>query len=297
MRKYIVKIRNKIYSCILYIYYLIIELFEETILVQYSAHSTHLSLMNRNFGDDINKILIGLLSNKKVIPYKFSIIGKLFNKEKYMCIGSIISMFNLRNSIIWGTGILSSKFTINGHPKKIISVRGPLTRQCLIKNGFKCPEIYGDPALLLPLFYNPSIKKEYKIGIIPHYLDHKSPKLEKLINKLSQNSILISVTDYKNWKDFINKILSCDLILSSSLHGIIISDAYEVPNIWCDFGFKMDDDGFKFRDYFLSVKKKCDSPIENIESKKFEEIIELANKWEKPIFDKEKYLLTCPFRV
>lgn len=295
MMRNLIRVRNKIYSFILYLYYFILEVLCKTILVQYSAHSTNLSLMNRNFGDDINKILINKLSNRKVVPYKFSIIGKLFDRNKYMCIGSVVTMFDLHNTIVWGTGVLSSKFTVTGLPKKVISVRGPLSRQFLLEKGIDCPSVYGDPALLLPLVYYPKIEKHYKIGIIPHYLDSKNSSVAQILNKCGKDAVLISVEKYGHWKNFINMILSCDLILSSSLHGIIISDAYNVPNIWCNFGFDMDDSGFKFRDYFLSVGKECSCPIKNIADQNIEDIMIMGQKWQAPYFDKEQYLKTCPF--
>lgn len=56
-------------------------------------------------------------------------------------------------------------------PNKILSVRGPLTRNRLLKLGINCPESYGDIGLILPYFYYPELKKKYKLGTIPHYID------------------------------------------------------------------------------------------------------------------------------
>ena len=71
------------------------------------------------------------------------------------------------NTIIYGSGAITSNPDIKGRPVKVLSVRGPLTRDVLIKNGIDCPAVYGDPALLLPLVYKPQIKNNERIGIIP----------------------------------------------------------------------------------------------------------------------------------
>ena len=49
-------------------------------------------------------------------------------------------------------------------------------------------------------------------------------------------------------------------ILSSSLHGIILSDAYGIPNCWVEFSDDIDK-SFKFNDYYLSVGKERSKPI------------------------------------
>ena len=51
------------------------------------------------------------------------------------------------------------------------------------KKNIFVPEIFGDPALLLPLFYEPNIIQKYKnyIGVIPHisnYVNYFNKKLD-----------------------------------------------------------------------------------------------------------------------
>ena len=70
-----------------------------------------------------------------------------------------------------GTGFQVWKWKNNKKPKKILSVRGPLTRKRLLELDYECPETYGDSGMILPYFYYPEIKKKYKLGIIPHYID------------------------------------------------------------------------------------------------------------------------------
>ena len=43
-------------------------------------------------------------------------------------------------------------------------------------------------------------------------------------------------------------------IVSSSLHGLICSDAYNIPNLWLD-EYKLIEGDFKFKDYFVSQKE------------------------------------------
>lgn len=249
-------IEHRIIHVCLFVKYFFVELFSKSIYVCYQAQPYHLNLMNRNFGDDINMIVVSYLSKKSVVPYNYSIIAQLFKRKKYMVIGSVITMNDLSNTIIWGAGVLSSKFSLCKSPVKVCAVRGPLTKDYLSKRDIYCPEVYGDPALLLPDIYNPSPAKKYKIGIIAHYLDHSSEVLRNILKKYPDEIIFLDVTNYGTWHNFIDTIKSCKCVLSSSLHGLIVSDAYNVPNRWIEFDFKMDDNGFKFRDYFSSVNRK-----------------------------------------
>lgn len=288
-------VHHRINILLLMGYFLIKELKKNKVYVQYSVFGKNLTLNNRNFGDDINRILVENLFNKTVIPFKFSLIGNALNKDKFMCIGSVITMFDLSNTIVWGTGVLSSQFSLIGKPKKVYAVRGPLTRQYLIERGIDCPEVYGDPALLLPRIYSPTVEKKYRLGIIAHYLDHKDLRLQNLIERYKSDVLFIDVVNYGKWKEFINKILSCEFIISSSLHGLIISDAYEVPNYWCQIKFEMDDDGFKFRDYFLSVKRNVIKPYIIKHDTTIEELEALKSSWTPIDINIDNLVKNCPF--
>jgi pyruvyltransferase len=60
---------------------------------------------------------------------------------------------------------------------------------------------------------------------------------------------------------FINELASCDYILSSSLHGLILSDAYGIPNKWISISNNLSGREFKFKDYYSTTahpQETCD---------------------------------------
>lgn len=211
-----------------------------------------------NFGDDLNFYIVKNISGKRI----FSAQNLLVKSDNLLFIGSILQKYITPYSIVWGAGTISHEYNPKETPKEIRAVRGPLTRKWLSDNGIECPEIFSDPALLLPLIYMPKTNKKYKYGIIPHYVDWNSANVNNLTELLDSNYKLISMSDYQSVESLVDSINSCEYIISSSLHGLIISDAYNIPNIWVEFSDKVVGDRFKFQDYFLSIGRKVDSTLQ-----------------------------------
>ena len=119
-----------------------------------------------------------------------------FSAVNYGCIGSLIDMglFN-SHTIIWGAGTIAGTAKLHYKPLKVCAVRGKLTRKYLLEQGIDCPEIYGDPALLLPKIYQPKVEKQYKLGIIPHYVDQENPLLGELSKLYGGNVCIIKMRD------------------------------------------------------------------------------------------------------
>ena len=117
-----------------------------------------------NWGDLINPILISYISGKRTI-YANKLLLNSPSETVYFVCGSTLRMCT-ENSIIWGSGFLSEKERITKKPRKICAVRGPLTRDILLKQNCECPEIYGDPAMFYPKFFRPETEKEYKFGFV-----------------------------------------------------------------------------------------------------------------------------------
>ncbi len=157
-------------------------------------------------------------------------LERFIHIKSYLLIGSILTSFNLSHITIWGAGIINDNNVdrIRGVPDRICAVRGPRTRKELLKKGIACPEVYGDPALLLPRFYQPTVNRHYSMGIIPHWGDFDKDDVRRL--KADPRVKFIKVQGYNYWTDFIDEICSCDFVISSSLHGLIIAEAYGIPS-------------------------------------------------------------------
>lgn len=251
-----------------------------------------------NYGDLLSFYLARKISNQKIIPIQHPTKGvQRYFFKNYLSIGSIISSAT-EKSIVWGSGIIKAKDNIS--KAKFLAVRGPQTRKRILDLGYNCPEIYGDPAILLPNFYNPIIEKKCKIGIIPHYVDYqevcevfKGNQKVKVIN-LMTNSI----------ENTTKEILECERIISSSLHGVIIAQTYRVPALWVKFSNKLFGDNIKFYDYYESMNinftKEYFIAPKDLSFKKLEQLLETNNAvllQDENILElrKKELLKSCPF--
>src|SRR5690606_10936289 len=99
------------------------------------------------------------------------------------------------------------------------------TRDFLMQREISVPDdVYGDPALLLPRLF-PKLKAMAipgKIVVLPNFNEFEEVKLH-----VPKDMDLISPVGY--WKDIVRQILQSELVLTSSLHGLIIAEVFGVP--------------------------------------------------------------------
>jgi autotransporter strand-loop-strand O-heptosyltransferase len=227
----------------------------------------------KNWGDILSQYLLEHYSGKKLNKndvFYFDDAAHMLDKNgKIVGIGS--SMKYVRpDDYVWGTGCIDEHH-VGNKPKKVYSVRGPLTRDILLKRGWNVPEVYGDPALLFPQIYNPTIDKKYKIGLIPHCVDFYSLDGLKAINHMEDMGIkIINVTAGIN--EFIDQLKECELIISSSLHGLIAADAYGIPNYRVKLSTLIHGGDFKYKDHYASVKREHYEPLQLTDTTTLEEI-------------------------
>jgi pyruvyltransferase len=200
----------------------------------------------QNFGDHLSLELVERILNEPVEVYK----KNKKTEKKLLAIGSIISLAS-EGDIIWGSGVNGKSLSLANYRftnLDIRAVRGPLTRQFLMRNfKIKCPEIYGDPALLMPYFFpefKKSIHPNYEFIIIPHYSEqHFYPK------ELFPNVVYPT----EPWDQVVRKILDSKFVISSSLHGIIVAEAYGIPARLLKITYN--EPLFKYQDYYLATNR------------------------------------------
>ena len=241
-----------------------------------------------NWGDKLSPIIFEYISGITPMAVNMS-FNNHENEDVYLIVGSVLEQADAC-SIIWGPGFIREDHKFKQIPKEICAVRGPLSEKKLVEQGCKCG-VYGDPALLYPRFYTPKTEKKYKLGIIPHYVESGSIFLNKFKN--DSDILIINIQDGIN--EFIDRVCSCELIVSSSLHGIIAADAYKIPSIWIELSSKVIGDGFKFRDYFLSVNRTDLLPLILNKDTELQQLYDKFDDYKIDI-DLDKLYDVCPFK-
>lgn len=252
----------------------------------YVARKCNHDAIGKNWGDDINYWFLREIIKDEFRLFNESPIAFRLNAPNYLVIGSTISLLSKPNSIIWGAGCID-KSQIPNKPAKVLAVRGPLTRKHLISQDIDCPEIYGDPALLISRHYNSQTTKKYKLGLIHHVSETSFP---------IKGAKLISMADYENWHDVIDQITECEVIASSSLHGLIIAETYGIPTVWTE-SKKLLGNHFKFHDFFQSLGTDEKYPIIISPDTDVNHLIKAAKNHGGAAFDLRPLVEASPFTL
>ena len=218
-----------------------------------------------NIGDCLN-VLIG----ERVLETEF------IHSNRFVCettgIGSGLGRFFVKDSIlnhtmkgkgakvvgsfmgplqVWSAGFIE-------YPKEkeiplrtevnVASVRGELTKKRLEGIlGRELDATTGDGGLLASCLIEKKVEKEYRLGIIPHLRERDLPIFDKLV---AENESIIRIDVADEPMKVLQQIASCECILSSSLHGLIISDSFGIPNQRIIVSERLVGDGYKFDDYY-----------------------------------------------
>ena len=184
---------------------------------------------------------------------------------------------------VWGTGMIGKitlelqnyachGYTVNNNVT-VYSVRGPKTvqmlfRTCQTRISVSDPMLdgkitrlrntstvrdAGDGGFLIPYIF-PELKQQAKLiqpnktdsCVILHQYDDELFTSYDLINNDTTKKLPV----IQNWKTMIQNITQCKIVSSSSLHGLLIADAYGIPSRW--IGKATSILPFKYMDYFQS---------------------------------------------
>lgn len=194
-----------------------------------------------NFGDLFNYDLIDYFGYKLI--YRDSVA-----KSRVALLGSILQMYNREfDGFILGSGFIDERYNREPNNWNIKLIRGPLSLSQCASKDIHIP--FGDPGILASLIYNKNIKKKHKLGIVPHASDYDSMK-----NKFRKDIKVIRAKDHP--RIVAHEIQQCEFIASSSLHGLIFADSFQIPNIHLKFSDRLIGGHHKFRDYYLGMGVK-----------------------------------------
>ncbi|MEM7499345.1 MAG: polysaccharide pyruvyl transferase family protein [Pseudomonadota bacterium] len=205
-----------------------------------------------NLGDALSAVVVAALSG---LPVRH--MAARSPVERLAAVGTIGHSLKGGHVHLWGSGLDATL-----HPERdgpwspprdtrftVHATRGPETAATLRRHGIPAPETFGDPVHLLPrLWPLDHVARDYELGIVLHLseLDEKSPRGRarpdylryQVPESLAGSVRLINMYADSSLAAFeakIAEIVACKRILSTSLHGLVIADAYGIPSAWFSF--------------------------------------------------------------
>ncbi len=205
-----------------------------------------------NFGDAISPVVLAHVSGREVVAAGVK-------KADVWAIGSLLQVVKRgfaaprdHTPLIWGTGLLHP---VNGTAfldnVKVALLRGPITAALL---GLTVDR-FGDPGLLISDVWPCDRAPNGRIGIVPHHTLLDDVILQALLES-DPRYLLIDPRDPA--QDVCAAIAACDHVFASSLHGLVVADAYGVPNTWLA---PVGQSRLKYLDYAAAVGRPMPAPV------------------------------------
>lgn len=197
----------------------------------------------QNFGDYLSPLIVEAVSKKRVEYAPLS-------HADMMSIGTILAnepkarRFGFKRRLhIWGSGCGRDHERFDAR-HYYHAVRGQETR-ARVAGDKAARAALGDPGLLSPLLIERPAKK-WQIGFVPHYVDQHLAETQLFLQTYPEVKF---INVFQSPLEVLRDIASCEFIISSSLHGLIVADAFAVPNVRARLSHGLIDE-LKFTDYY-----------------------------------------------
>ena len=196
-------------------------------------------LRSGNVGDVLTPELVSYLTGS---PCLYTETG-----PKWVGPGSTLQFVGDGDTVL-GTGMFDGLERFTARNVRWLCVRGPRTRSFA---GAPESTPTGDGGLLYPLVRPLQLEPVYDVGVVPHYVD------AECVPALPANACLIPVTLPP--EQFVKALVQCRKIVSSSLHGLVLAEAYGVPAVRTAFGdswSRIRAFDFKHADYYEGTTRE-----------------------------------------
>lgn len=232
-----------------------------------------------NFGDELSRVVVELMLAKK----GYTLFDEVRVPRQLIAVGSVLH-FAKDGAVVWGSGRNSHAIDDEHRFARldVRSVRGPRTREFLKTKSIIAPEIYGDPVLLIPMLTHGRFKPtgERDVAFVPNLNDYEA--------KFDFSKIDIPIIDPRQpWNKVVAEIMKYKFILASSLHGIVVAEAFGIPARYVRL---TEVEGlFKYHDYYEGTGRV----LANIPTS-VSEALKLKGE-PPPVVDLEKLVQSFPY--
>jgi pyruvyltransferase len=205
-----------------------------------------------NLGDSVSARIVAGLSGRRIIAVERN------DRRKLLACGSVAHRAR-SGDVVWGAGTIEPDRPPESRDVDVRAVRGPRTRAILLRAGIPCPEVYGDPALLLPAVipWRRSAPRS-RLAIVPHYQDKPRVRGDDPAVRAIDSRVLDIQGEIEG---FLEELLACERVLSSSLHGLVFAEAYGIPAHELRIGDDVRGAEHKFRDYYEGTGRERPEPL------------------------------------
>ncbi|GAA2456234.1 glycosyltransferase [Agromyces soli] len=169
-----------------------------------------------NFGDLLGPLVIRRIVETRRIRFASSASRRLLS------VGSVMHFAN-PGDVVWGTGV-NGKIGTQPLPPSldVRAVRGPLTRAVLTARGIEAPEVFGDPALLLPELWPELVRrprpKRRALTVVPN------------LNETARFAPALSRSPIGDPWAIIDDLAASEFVTGTSLHALVVADALGIPS-------------------------------------------------------------------
>lgn len=204
-----------------------------------------------NFGDHLGTVIVNrILSSAGLTPGE-----ETGRSATLFSVGSVLH-FAKTGDVVWGAGV-NGKVDPAAHTFRdldVRAVRGPKTAEFLRLRRVRVPDVFGDPALLVAHLFGNRFKRSSARPVLI------VPNLHDVANLQTHHQVL---SPFAGWNRVVQEIVSSDFVVASSLHGLIVAEAFGIPARYVRLSET--ESLFKYEDYVLATGRQRLDPAWSVD--------------------------------